>query len=236
QGERAILETCLSSFGARRLAAEGVAFARYPFAHLVEAADDICYLVIDLEDAVRLGIIRLAEVEAELESVVRDDPERDGVLTPPRGDEGERVAYLRAKAINSLIFQSAAVFARRRAEILAGAYASSLTDEIPSAPALEVIERITREKLYRHRPVLEIEAAGFEVVGGLLELFVEAAAGRSGPRGRMILDLFPEIRADGGVSRYDSLRRITDYVAGMTDSFAISTYRRLRGYELPKLY
>jgi len=239
QGERACLEDCLSAFGARRLSAEGLAFARYPFAHLVEAADDICYLVIDLEDAVRLGIIRLAEVEAELEAVVRDDPESGGVHSPapgPRSGEAERVSYFRARAINSLIFQCAAVFAGRKAEILDGRYATSLTAEIPSAGALEAIGRITREKLYRYRPVLEIEAAGFEIMGGLLELLTGAAFGLSGPRGRMIRELFPEIGLSEASPRYDRLRSVTDYVSGMTDSFAISEYRRLRGYELPRMY
>jgi dGTPase len=250
QSERKILEDALALFGSRRLSETGTAFARYPFAFLVEAADDICYLIIDLEDAVRLGIIGLHEVEAELETIIAANPEEGGrgieAERASSGGETDRMAYFRAKAINSLIFQCAEVFSRHAKEIAQGSYASSLTEEIPSSDALKAIWDVSREKLYRYKPVLEIEAAGFEIVSGLLEQLVEAALVRKDKRNRQFLELFPDLaigdRAIGDRAagrepgKYETLRLITDYVSGMTDSYAVSTFRRIRGMELPTIY
>jgi dGTPase len=252
QGEAAALAALMLSFGQPSLSKTGVAYARYPFAYLVEAADDITYLVIDLEDAVRLGIIRLAEVEETLEEIIAANPDahskspggQSASVGGARADEGERMAKYRAQAINSLIFQCAEVFAARRDAIAAGKYAGSLTLEIGSAAALERIREVSAQKLYRHRPVLEIEAAGFEVLGGILEILAESVLEKlENPRGfardkRAVarLELFPELEPREGMTRYEALRSITDYVSGMTDSFAVSTYRRLRGMELPRMY
>jgi dGTPase len=105
---------------------------------------------------------------------------------------------------------------------------------------------VSREKLYRYKPVLEIEAAGFEIVSGLLEQLVEAALVRKDKRNRQFLELFPDLaigdRAIGDRAagrepgKYETLRLITDYVSGMTDSYAVSTFRRIRGMELPTIY
>jgi dGTPase len=243
QSERKILEDALTLFGSRRLSETGIAFARYPFAYLVEAADDICYLIIDLEDAVRLGIIGLHEVEAQLETIIAANPEGSGIDAEraASGSDTDRMAYFRAKAINSLIFQCAAVFSKRAKEIIQGSYASSLTEEIPSSAALKAIWDVSKEKLYRYKPVLEIEAAGFEIVSGLLEKLVEAALVRKDKRNQQLLELFPDLaigdRAIGKEgTKYETLRLITDYVSGMTDSYAVSTFRRIRGMELPTMY
>jgi dGTPase len=241
QSEASALAAVMSSFGLPRLSEEGLSFARHPFAHLVEAADDICYLIIDLEDAVRLGIIALAEVDEVLEAIIAANPDprsRDSASSRPKppADANERIAAYRARAINSLIFQCAAVFEDRKDEVARGAWGGSLTQEIPSAAALEAIGEVSRRKLYRYRPVLEIEAAGFEVIDGVLEMLVDAALSPRDARRQARLELFPELDLPQDLTRYDVLRRITDYVAGMTDSFAVSTYRRLRGMELPKMY
>ena len=237
QSEAGILSELMTSFGLPRLSRTGLAFARHPFAFLVEAADDVCYLVIDLEDAVRLGIIALPEVRDALETIIDANPDgRSRGRSAPTGDDNERIAAYRARAINSLVFQCAAVFEERKDEVAAGSYAGSLTKEIPSAEALERIATVSEEKLYRYRPVLEIEAAGFEVLDGLLDSLVDAAISPRDARRRARLELFPELALPDGLGRYEILRRITDYVAGMTDSFALSTFRKLRGMELPKMY
>lgn len=252
QSEKAILEGALTGFGTRRLSESGMAFARYPFAYLVEAADDICYLIIDLEDAVRLDIIQLAEVEAELEAIIAANPQRDAesseLVQLPESGEVDRMAHFRARAINSLIFQCVDVFSKHAAEILDGRYASNLISEIPSAAALESIRELSRQKLYCYKPVLEIQAAGFEIISGILEMLVDAVLYRHDSRNLQLLELFPDLRfprphyspgatySGGEAAVYETLRRITDYVSGMTDSFAVSTFRRVRGMELPKMY
>ncbi len=257
QSEKRILEGALSGFGMRRLSEKGIAFARYPFAYLVEAADDICYLIIDLEDAVRLEIIRLEEVEDELLEIIDANPQKDMEVSEAAAAElsgaaesgaVDRMAHLRARAINSLIFQCVGAFSKHSSEILAGAYTSNLISEIPSAAALDSIRGLSRKKLYCYKPVLEIQAAGFEIISGILDMLVDAALFRHDSRNLQLLELFPDLRLarphytpgatydvdSEGV--YDMLRRITDYVSGMTDSFAVSTFRRVRGMELPKMY
>lgn len=239
--EQAVLEGILDTFGSRRLAPlPDFAMSRFPFAWLTEAADDICYLIIDLEDAVRLRIVRLAEVEPLLHSIASANPEG---LTPDARqagqDDNQRMAFLRAKAINSLVFQCAQEFGDHVGAIAEGAYGGSLATGIPSAGVLEAIRTLSLERIYRDRPVLEIEVAGFEVLGGLLDIFasvaLEAEAER-GVRSATILDILPAIAPLPGDTRYDILRRVVDYAAGMTDSYALSLYRKLKGMSLPRLY
>jgi len=238
--EAATLEGLLSRFGSRRLADPGFAMSRFPFAWLVEAADDICYLIIDLEDAVRLRIVRLAEVEDLLETIVRADPEGLPDLGRARvGDESQRMAFWRAKAINSLVFQCAEAFGAHVDELGRGSWGGSLVSEIPGAGALDAVRELSASRIYKDRPVLEIEAAGFEVLGGLLDIFTAVALEPSASRGvraATILEILPAIAPREGDGRYDALRRVTDYAAGMTDSYALSLYRKLKGVALPRMY
>lgn len=230
----------LSKFGSKRLAAGDFAMSRYPFAWLVEAADDICYLIIDLEDAVRLRIVRLAEIIDLLESVVAADPNgRPDMVRATLGDESQRMAFWRAKAINSLVFQCAEAFGAHLDGIEEGSWGGSLVGEIASAPAMDAIRELSAERIYLDRPVLEIEAAGFEVLGGLLEIFTEVAlepAAARGVRAKTILEILPAIAPREGEDRYTVLRRVTDYAAGMTDSYALSLFRKLKGVALPRMY
>ena len=238
--EAATLEGLLSRFGSRRLADPGFAMSRFPFAWLVEAADDICYLIIDLEDAVRLRIVRLGEVEELLETIVRADPEGLPDLARAKmGDESQRMAFWRAKAINSLVFQSAEAFGSHVDELGEGTWGGSLVSEIPGAAALDAVRELSASRIYKDRPVLEIEAAGFEVLGGLLDIFTDVALEPStnrGVRAATILEILPAIAPREGEARYDVLRRVTDYAAGMTDSYALSLYRKLKGVALPRMY
>ncbi len=240
ESEAATLEGILTKFGSRRLASPGFALSRFPFAWLVEAADDICYLIIDLEDAVRLRIVRLAEVEPLLESIVRADPEGLPDLgRAGRGDESQRMAFWRAKAINSLVFQCAEAFGRHVDQFGEGTWGGSLAQEIPGAPALDAVRKLSEERIYRDRPVLEIEAAGFEVLGGLLDIFTSVALEEPASRGvraATILEILPAIAPKEGEGRYDTLRRVTDYAAGMTDGYALSLFRKLKGVALPRMY
>ncbi|HUX40290.1 MAG TPA: dNTP triphosphohydrolase [Rectinemataceae bacterium] len=238
--EAATLEGILTKFGSRRLASPGFALSRFPFAWLVEAADDICYLIIDLEDAVRLRIVRLSEVEPLLEAIVRADPEGlPDLKRASQGDESQRMAFWRAKAINSLVFQCAEAFGKHVDGIGEGSWGGSLVQEIPGAAALEAVRRLSEERIYRDRPVLEIEAAGFEVLGGLLDIFTSVALeppASRGVRASTILEILPAIAPREGEDRYQTLRRVTDYAAGMTDSYALSLYRKLKGVALPRMY
>ena len=145
-------------------------WCRHPLAFLVEAADDICYRVMDLEDGFRLGLISFKETEELLKPLISIQSLKDY-----RGkDEKDRIGYLRAVAINELVNELAKVFLDEEKNILSGKFESDLISEIKRAKALMRIKDISIEKIYKSRSVVEREVAGYEVLGGLLDTFIHS--------------------------------------------------------------
>jgi dGTPase len=218
-------------------------YHRHPLAFLVEAADDICYRIIDFEDGLKLGLIdheRGLKLLRELRAAAPNArPKGNGSSGLEWRDWQEELGYLRATLIGQLMDETAVRFAEHTLAILAGTYDASLVKELSGYNFLEEIQHLSINKLYRSRPVLEIEAAGFEVLGGLLDAFLGAIFdSKSNHRSRKLLDLLPpQFRAIGpqaGASAYDQILLLTDYVAGMTDQHALSLYKTIKGIELPK--
>lgn len=217
----------------------GAAWHRHPLAFLVEAADDISYHVIDLEDGFRQGCVDFPTAVGLLAPLLDHDI---GDRLAGIGEPKRQVEYLRATAIGSLVAAAAKAFLAHEEAILHGEFDEELVAHIPQADALEAIKRFAVEHIYTARPVLEIEAAGFEVLGGLLETFVGAAeevatAARPSARSRTLLQLVPAqfLGLDRSPSRdpYQRLLGITDFIAGMTDRYAVSTFKKVRGISLP---
>ncbi|QKT02972.1 deoxyguanosinetriphosphate triphosphohydrolase [Ectothiorhodospiraceae bacterium 2226] len=218
------------------------AWCRHPLAFLVEAADDICYRVIDLEDSYRVGLLEYREVHDLLRAVVAE-PDLDRRLAGIRGPK-ERIEYLRARAINSIILQVTESFMEHEAAMLEGRFDASLLDHIPAAPAVQGLLEIAMARIYVAPQVMEVEAAGFEVLGGLLEAFVAAAeevaahGARAASRSRVFLRLIPEQFIGSATApepaAYRRLLGITDFVSGMTDSYAVTLYKRIKGISLPQ--
>jgi dGTPase len=227
------------------LAKDGPAgfYHRHPLAFLVEAADDICYRIIDFEDGLKLGLIDHERGLALLRELRAAAPNARPKGTGSSGlewrDWQEELGYLRATLIGQLVDETATRFAQHLPAILTGTYDASLVKELSGYHFLEEIQRLSIAKLYRSRPVLEIEAAGFEVLGGLLDAFLCAIFdSKNNHRSRKLLDLLPaQYRAVGpqaGASAYEQILLLTDYVAGMTDQHALSLYKTIKGIELPK--
>lgn len=221
------------------LLSNGTGWRRHPLALIVEAADDICYRLVDFEDGVRLRLIGYDEASEAFIDVIGDRKYLE-IARKMHGTE-ERIEFLRAVAVGKVLEQVTAVFVANEEAILAGKFEQPLIACTEVAEPLEAIVRRSRKTLYANPRGLEIEAAGFEVIGGLLDLFVEAVealAGKSvAPRWRNLLQLVPEpFIGRGGVpapDAYTRLLRMTDYVSGMTDSQAVSLYKKLRGISLP---
>lgn len=218
----------------------GAAWRRHPLAFLVEVADDTCYLIVDLEDAARLGYVPYSTAETLLADLAGDTVSggRLGHLHDPK----ERLEYLRAKAIGRLLDGAAAVFLENEDAILEGRFDRELLAESPVGIPLQAVEKVAREHIYVARSALEIETAGFEVLGGLLSLFVtavEAGVGqaRMTTREKMLLKLLPsQFLGHNSVPDPDPYTRflqVADFVAGMTDSYAVDLYRKLKGIDLP---
>ncbi len=212
-------------------------YHRHPLAFLVEAADDLCYRIIDFEDGLKLGLIEPQAGLGLLKKMLDDPAGRVGSVQ--WHDWREELGYVRARLIGKLVAEAATLFAGHAPAILRGEYDQPLIKELACWADLQEVQRLSIAKLYRSRPVLEIEAAGFEVLGGLLDAFLGAVFDESqGHRSRKLLLLLPEqFRAEGqqaGVSAYEKILLLTDFVAGMTDQNALSLYKTIKGIELPK--
>lgn len=220
----------------------GQAWRRHPLAFLVEVADDTCYLIVDMEDAARLGFVPYRDAECLLADLAGNTI--NGGRLERLHDPKERLEYLRAKAIGRLLESAAGVFLENEAAILDGSFDDELLAASPVGVPLQAVLKMAKETIYTARPALEIETAGFEVLGALLGLFtntVEAAAQVPGTRvttrERMLLKLLPtQFLGHGGQpdgDPYVRLLQVADFVAGMTDSYAVDMYRKLKGYDLP---
>ena len=240
QSEKDVFAALANATGLPQVAGEEWAWQRHPLAFLVEAADDICYHLIDLEDGCRMGLISFEETIYFLSEILQDrfNPQK---LQQIRGQE-EQLGVLRSLAIGKLIEQTTDVFLEHERQMLEGSFEQSLTDLVPSRQVLSAIKKRSVEKIYRSQPVLETEIAGFEVLAGLLDAFVKAgfyqqfAHEKFSARHNSALRLLPEqYRPQSGLSVYELVMNCLDYVSGLTDRHAVSLYRKIRGSALPVL-
>ena len=209
-------------------------WCRHPLAFLVEAADDICYRIMDLEDGFRLGLVSFKESEQLLRPLISDTE----IKFYEEKDEKDKVGYLRAIAIRELVTELATVFLDEEKNILKGNFENDLISVIKNGDTLKVIKDVSIEKIYNYRSVVEREVAGYEVLGGLLDTFIhaydEAYFGNISNRNRTVFNLLPQrIRDDIPDELYLRLLRMIDFVSGMTDSFAVSLFRKIKGISLP---
>ena len=239
QSEKNIFQTVAGEVGLQKKAKINNSFfwCRHPLAFLVEAADDICYRIMDLEDGSHLGLVSFNETEALLMPLIG----KTKLKLYNTRDEKEKIGYLRAKAITLLVEQLAKVFIDNEEQILAGNFESELISVISVRKPLETIEKISVEKIYSYKTVIEREAVGYEVLGGLLDIFVSALLDSSNTqfshRTKTIIKLFPQqftLAKNSEEDFYQKLLQITDFISGMTDSFAVSLYRKLKGISLPQ--
>jgi dGTPase len=220
-------------------------FARHPLAFLVEAADDICYAIIDLEDSAMLGLIPMEKACSLLEAVARM---RDIPIPAQDVQPESRLGVLRSGAIGVLIHECVAVFSEAVEAMEQGRWEKSLVSARESMHGqLEEIKRITREKGYESERVLQIESAGFKTLGGLLDMFASSVVTDSpNKEEKKLRQLLPleflqrpgahepdRNEAIRRLSPYQRLLCVTDYISGMTDGFAVELYQRLSGIKLP---
>ncbi|WP_286734037.1 MULTISPECIES: deoxyguanosinetriphosphate triphosphohydrolase [Sphingobacterium] len=219
-----------------------IRYKRHPFVYLVEAADDICYSIIDLEDAHRLGIIDYYLIKELLISLIelceidQIDWVKKQVLTL-EDDKNEALSYLRAKSINALTLKCAERFIENQSKIIKGEYLNTLLEDIREIqPTLEKIREISDEKIYNNIKVVKLELAGFRIMSGLVEDFVTAALTPKKDREKehkKVLELLPkQFNFKEEETDYEKVMHIIDFISGMTDLFALKLYRNLRGIEI----
>lgn len=243
QSEKDVMAKLLQELPLRQDSASPLAYFRHPFVYLVEAADDICYSIIDYEDAHRLGILPFAEVRDDLLALLAADPNTDMArvyrnLEDLRLDKNESIAYLRAKCISLLVQQCTQVFLQHQEAILAGTFKGSLVGSCHDLQqALSIIEKKSIGRIYNHESVVKIELAGFKIMSGLIEDLVEAALlepHQRQKRHQKILSLLPQQFQFAEDDRpYEKVMCLLDHVSGMTDNYALELYRNLRGISVP---
>lgn len=214
---------------------EGGRWYRHPLAFLTEAADDICYGIMDLEDGYKHGMVEYKQAY-DLLMEICNAPSGETKIDDLKNiiNEREKIGYLRAKAITSLIHQVAGIFLANENDILNVKFDKRLCKLIESNTILDQIINLSQTQIYSHRPVLQVEAAGFQVLPGLLETFLIALRENGKESSQKIMQLIPdEYKFDYEKQPYDAIMSITSYIAGMTDTFAVDTYRNLRGIQLP---
>ena len=211
-------------------------YARHPLVYLVEAADDICYQLMDIEDAYKLKILTPQETRDLLMGYFADERKAHIERTLHIVDDAnEQVAYLRSSVIGLLTGECTRVFLEHEADILAGTFEGSLIKHIAPTPAQAYrrCAEVAGQKIYRSRDVLDIELAGFRIISTLLELMTDAVRSPWKTYSRLLIDRVSSQYNMQAPTLYERVQAVLDYVSGMTDVFALDLYRKINGNSLP---
>lgn len=210
-------------------------YARHPLVYLVEAADDICYEVMDIEDAHKLGIIPTATVIDRFLAFFPE--ERRGRIARRMesvDDSNEKISYLRSCVIGALVTVCADAFADNEEAILAGRFDGSLLDHIPEREkdGYGACNSLSWERIYRSPDVVDIELAGNRIITFLLGRLVEAVTNPGLNYSRLLLSQVPRQYDVDAPTLYGRLQAVVDHVSGMTDVYALDLFRKLNGMSL----
>ena len=205
-------------------------WCRHPLAYLMEAADDICYRIADIEDGFFSGLLDFSDTR-ELFSPFLEERHRHYVAElVQKGEEASCVHYMRAIAIGASIRAAVDSFMNHEEELLKGRMEQSLIDSSDLSAALDGLYKYAIENVYRAREVIEVEAMGYKVLGELIDFFMEWVNHPSSKQsGKIAIMLQGTKLPKDDAGRNARLTHMLDYLSGMTDSFALETYRKLTG-------
>ena len=217
---------------------EPLKYARHPLVYMVEAADDICYEIMDIEDSHKLKILSYAETEHLLLSFFDEDIQqkiRQRIIDEELTDENEKVVYMRASVIGKLENECVAAFLAHEEEILAGTFEGSLIDHISERQkkAYQECEKISYSKIYQSKPVLDIELSGYQIMATLMKVFIEAAVNPSRFYSKQLLRRVSSQYDIENENLEERIMAVLDYISGMTDIYALDIYQKINGISLP---
>lgn len=198
-------------------------FARHPLAFLSEAADDICYAVIDLEDGCRAGLISHADAFSILEEL------RGGATGSADMPNEDRLSMGRAMVINELVNQCVDVFRDHLDTILEGTFEGSLIQKSPGAAAHGQAKKVSFDQVFRSERVLELEAAGYRAIQGLMDVLSAAVLNDSPSGFDQHVRHLTGLQVTDEQTIYEKLLACTDKVSGMTDRHCVNLYHGLSG-------
>ena len=213
-------------------------FSRHPLVYLVEAADDICYEIMDIEDAHKLKILSYDETAALLLGFFNEDErlaidkriEDENLFDP-----NERVVYMRARTIGKLVRECTSAFIDNEDEILAGTFQGSLIQSISPIPreAYRQCMSVSEERIYKSKPVLDVELAGYKIMETLMTEMTEAALHPDRFYSHQLIDRVSSQYDISSPSLETRLMAVLDYISGMTDVYALDIYQKISGISLP---
>ncbi len=223
---------CLSAPG------EPLRYARHPLVYLVEAADDICYEIMDIEDAHKLKILSFEETERLMLGFFDETGKKhilQRILEEQVTDPNEKVVYMRACVIGLLESECAKVFVENEEAILSGTFSGSLIDHISPQPceAYKQCAALSVQRIYKSKPVLDVELSGYKIMETLMEQMVDAVMAPDRYYSQQLIGRVSsqyDIHADSLETR---LMAVIDYISGMTDVYALDVYQKINGISLP---
>ncbi len=236
--EIATFEEIMAECGIPRIDASSLVYARHPLSYMMEAADDICYLVLDMEDAHKRGIISTHDIEDCFISFFDRNNDKDfyrhkELAYSQVSDTNERMAFLRAMLINKLVGCVSDIFVANYDAIMEGRFEKSLIAHLPDfeEQALDQCRAASVSHIYRHPSVVKVELTGFNVIGTLMGDFCEAITSPNTAYSKKLLSLIPEQFISSTDDTYAKLQCVVDFISNMTDLYAVQLYKDLRGIE-----
>ena len=235
QSEKEFFEEVAKELGLKQTrSGADISFSRHPLTFLVEAADDICYTLIDFEDGINLGLIAEDFALEYLINLVRDSintKKYNGMVF-----REDRLSYLRALAINTLIKDAVDIFIENEEAILEGSFEVSLLDKSKYKAQIEDIIKLSVDKIYLSKEVVEKEIAGYKVISDILEVYTEALVkkmkGNSSNYDRLVIGTLPGAYQNTKKPLYEVLLNTCCYVASLSDSAAVHIHNKISGKSL----
>ncbi|WP_452223984.1 deoxyguanosinetriphosphate triphosphohydrolase [Lacinutrix chionoecetis] len=232
QKEKDAFTDVAKELGLENRSKNNISYARHPLAYLVEAADDICYTIIDFEDGINLGLIPEAFALEYLINLVRDKikTEKYHALS----NKEDRVSYLRALAIGALIEEAIEMFMKNEDAILAGTFNTALLEKSKYEAQINDIIKLSVEKIYQSTEVVDKEIAGYGVLSTLLDTYTNAVNNcfdnTASNYDKLILKGWPKTIKIDQESLYDRLLSVCHYISLLSDSQAIIQYKKIKGF------
>lgn len=224
--------------GMLRIPDTGVRYCRHPLVYLVEAADDICYQIMDIEDAHKLRILTTEQVKSLLLEFFEGE-RRDKIMDTLRlvSDVNEQVAYLRSCVIGKLVDECSRIFVSLEEELLRGKLKGCLIEQISDVPrqAYRHCSEIAYKHIYKASDVLDIELAGNRIITILLDKLIDAVLYPEKNYSQLLLNKVPSQYEMRSPEIFTRIQAVIDYISGMTDVYALDLYRKINGMSLPAL-
>ncbi|WP_396632515.1 deoxyguanosinetriphosphate triphosphohydrolase [Maribacter sp. R86514] len=235
QSEKHIFESVAEDLGLQSRSTDGtISYSRHPLTFLVEAADDICYTIIDFEDGINLGLISEDYALEYLIKLVKDTINTKKYNSLEYMED--RLSYLRALAINTLIQDAVSIFIENEESILNGSFEVSLLDKSKFKAQIEDIISLSVQKIYQSQEVVEKEIAGYTIISDILDVYIDALIGKKNNKAsnyhKLILRTLPGFYQDTNVSLYQIVLNTCCYVASLSDSAAVHMHNKIKGKTL----